>query len=170
MVDIRDHPRRRVVVIANPAAQGEITITVPGQEIWVVESLAFRLVADATVATRVTSLAVDDGGVEFLRSITGFSHTAGLTMEYCAFRGSGTFGSSDGKTVMPWPSGDVGLSPGMRIKTVTSNLQVGDQFSRIRLLVMAYPTGPRVTVTPGVNAVVEPRDGTDQVFPSYTTP
>lgn len=154
----------------NPGVGANLSATVPGHELWVVEAVSFRLVTDATVATRVVTVNVDDGTTPYLFTSTNVAHTASLTFDYSAFMGAGVGGGGGGVVVMPWPDGGLPTSPGSRIRTVVESLQAGDQISRVRLLVLAYPTGPRVNPIPRAVTLIEPLDGLDTGIPSYLTP
>lgn len=170
MVDVRDHIRRRLVKPASPAAGAELSITVPGQETWIVESLAFRLVTDATAATRVVTVNVDDGSDNYLFTGANAAHGASSTFDYCAFRGSSSVHNASGVALIPWPESGLVLPPGHRIQTNTGSIQVGDQFSAILVAAIVLPTGPRVNVVPNVSVLIEPMDGLDQGLPSYISP
>lgn len=127
-----------VVVGSDPAAGVEISVTVPAGEIWLLESLIVTLVTDATVTNRYVSLAFDDGTTEYGRVIVAAAQAESLTMRKSFLRGLGsentgvlTIGS---QASLP----DFALLPGHRIRSITTNLQAGDNFGAPVLYVVKH--------------------------------
>jgi len=119
-----------VVPIATPPAGSEFEIVVPSGERWLVYSLKFTLATDPTVATRYVHIVVDDG----------------VNIAYCGYTGklaenrTYNFGLADcgqgrgGTDYGQYPHPVLVLESGYRMRSVTANLQVGDQFSDIFVL------------------------------------
>lgn len=114
---------------ASPAAGAEISITVPSNAVWNLESLDFTLVADSTVATRGPKLIIDDGtNIFFSFSAAELATvTASGTQEYSIGKQGVSNGSAANALIefYPW----LRLGPGFRIRTVTSSLAAGDQYT-----------------------------------------
>lgn len=170
MVDLRDHIRRRIVRLADPTDNSELTWLVPGTEVWVVDSVLFRLVTDATVATRVVRLTADDQSTTYFRSVAAATQIVSLTRDYTAFRGNAGAAQTDTIVPIAFPDGGLVLQPGHRLRTSTAAITTGDRLSAGAAMVRAFPTGPRVTPLPDIDLVAEPRDGLGSGLPSYLTP
>lgn len=155
MPDLRDAIRRRIVRIADPAAGAEISITVPGGEIWVVESLRLRFVTAALGATETVRVGVTDGSVEYFRTVAATTQAASTTRTYCAFSGSAGAQATTDHIPVPWPTKGLILPSGHVIATSTDGIATGDQYSQIRLAVLGIPTGPRARVEPDVDIIAE---------------
>lgn len=123
----------RSVTGTDPAAGAEISETVPTSTRWRVRALSCQLVTDATAANREVSLVIDDGATTIFTSPAGFTHTASLTRRYSAAPiGAQTAPTqgTDRQIVIP----DLELPAGARIRTVTTNLQAGDNYGAPQLL------------------------------------
>jgi len=111
----------------DPAAGVEISDAVPTNAKWKLRAIKFTLVTDATVITRTVSITLDDGTTVFLTLTSRTGQTATQTIGYNA----NTFGVIPADTatqfffVLPF---DCWLFQTWNIKTVTVNLQAGDNF------------------------------------------
>lgn len=124
----------RSIAGTNPAAAAEITETVPTGARWRVRSASFTLVTDANVANREVTIVLDDGTTILFTSPSGFTHAASLTRRYsAAMIGAQTAPAqaTDRQIVLP----DLWLPGGSRLRTVTTNIQAGDDYSAPQLLV-----------------------------------
>jgi hypothetical protein len=118
----------RVVLGTAPAAGAEISLTVGGARRWLVTSVTFTLTTSAVVANRAVNLTIDDGttmvamldppAVVPASTVARFTYATGLTRA----------ARTDTSHQIPWPA-DLHLTGGWRIRTVTTGLQAGDQFS-----------------------------------------
>jgi hypothetical protein len=120
-----------------PAAGAEISETVPTDAVWRLKTFIFKLTASATVASRVTHFVIDDG-VNVLINITAPSGvTASNNATY--FVGDDTVAAnvSDGFGVVQFPN-NIRLMPGWRIRTLTTALQAGDQYTAPQYSVEEY--------------------------------
>lgn len=144
-------PYHRAISLANPAAGAEFTITGPGKGLWRVISVAFRLVTDATVAARVPILTGDDGTTVWLKTADNTSQAASLTVDYGAFAGAAAGSVAGVYTHFPLGDNGVILYPGWRLRSTTSALQAGDQYSNIGFLVEEFPNGPSMEWLPTVD-------------------
>lgn len=139
-------PYARLVRVANPAAGADITMTAPGDEWWRVLTIAFQVVTDATVANRAVALAADDGTDTFWRVGTPALQTAGQTNLYAASHGYGQAQATGGVNSLPLPGDGLWLQSGWRLRTITDQIQAGDQISAFIALVLAFNTGPGADV------------------------
>lgn len=124
----------RVVRGTNPAAGAEISERVgPGRQ-WLLYAVRFRFVTDATVTTRVPGLQIDDGSDTFLEVPPALGQAATQTIDYTFAAGGASVSEANlrGISVLPFP---LPLLRGYRIRTLTTNLQAGDDFGAPVLLV-----------------------------------
>ena len=126
-----------VVTGSDPAAGAEISVTVPAGEIWRVISARATLVSDATVANRTASLTFDDGTSVYFGSGT-FAQTASQTGVY---NWGNSLGAEDTTVLLALtqtiPQGLL-LTAGSRIRTVTTSIQAGDNWSAPVIYVEKY--------------------------------
>lgn len=118
----------RLIAGANPGAGSELAETVPTGARWRLRAFEFEFRADATVANREVVLVFDDGATIYARHPGGVAQTASQNVRY-------TFGPQGdrvaGAVVLAHavPTTDPTLLAGHRIRTVTSNLQAGDDYT-----------------------------------------
>jgi hypothetical protein len=143
----------RVVQVPTPAVGTDWSVAAPGQGLW--RLLAFRYVftTDANVANRLPSLIVDDGTSALLQVSAPAVQAAGIAQSYSGFPGSGGAALAGAPWLVPCPSDGILLLPGFRLRSSTTAIQVGDQFSAIALYIEELPTGPAVRVTPTVATI-----------------
>lgn len=128
------------ISIPSPAVGSDVlyTFVAPGELI----SLSGQLVTSAVVANRVVTLHIDDGVSNrdvFSIQWSAIAQVASLTTIYTALSNSG-LGSVSQATAGPNPVNVAGvprirMMPGWRIRTVTSGIDVGDQFSNFRMAI-----------------------------------
>lgn len=136
----------RSVAGSTPAAGAEISETVPTGARWELMAFKAQLVTDANVATRVVILRFDDGTTEYFRSDANFAHTAGVTGIYDWGQGLMTpLNGHVGGLLAGLPI-NLRLAGGHRIRTLTSSIQVGDQYSGIQYLVREWRDLPNKAV------------------------
>lgn len=126
----------KVVSGSDPAAGAEVSDTVPAGKAWRVISVLVALVTSATVATRRTHLVIDDGTTTFYRRGSNATQAASLTQNYL-FCGEGPEASARG-TFVADPLPQIDLPAGARIKTVTENIQAGDDYGAPQYYVEEY--------------------------------
>lgn len=115
-----------MVIGADPAAGVEISDAVPAGKQWRLISVLLQLVTNATVANRRPHVIVDDGANVFHRRASNATQAASLTQNYL-FAGEGPEAAVRGTYVAdPLPVQEI--PAGARIKTVTENLQAGDNY------------------------------------------
>lgn len=119
-----------------PAAGTEVSITVPGDSRWTVQLVSLRLVTSAVVANRAIVFRFDDPANRLASVGVVQNQIASQTIDYTVFGGPNgrvsdiANGYQFVSFVLPI------LQPGWRFRTVTSGLDVGDQFSQISITVI----------------------------------
>lgn len=118
----------RVITGTDPAAGVEISETVPTGATWDMVTVTFSLTTDATVASRVISLLMDDGAsqVSWNRAIA--AQPASTTRSYWAGAQLQDDSANSGRIGMGSLNDRV-LSQGWRLLTSGFNLQPGDNYS-----------------------------------------
>ncbi|MBA7609565.1 hypothetical protein ES703_16756 [subsurface metagenome] len=129
------HLHGRIISITgtDPAAQTEISETVPARRRWSIKSIFFHLITDVTVANRHVSLIIDDGTNELWRITCANAHPASCDTTYSFAQIAATEALVDCACFHPLP--DLSLPAGARIRTSTPLLKAGDNFSAPQLLV-----------------------------------
>jgi hypothetical protein len=127
-----------IKLVSNPGAGAEWTTTVPAGKFWRVLSVHYKLVNDATVATRISRLTFDDGtaaGIAY-KGFNDIGQTASVTSDYSWAPGVGMPGVPAASTTCRTEAiPELVLSAGHRVRTITGNIQAADQYSEIVLLV-----------------------------------
>jgi hypothetical protein len=128
----------RSITGATPGAGAEVSETVPTAARWELLALRLRLVTDANVANRTTQLTLDDGANLYFHSTP--NNTAAASATHLIAWGAGMmtpFNAQVAVQLAALPTGNR-LGPGHRIRTVTGNIQVGDQYSLLQYLVREW--------------------------------
>jgi small ligand-binding sensory domain FIST len=124
----------RSITGTDPAAGAEVSETVPTGARWRLHALRVALTTDATVANRETSLTLDDGTTIYAQMPAGEAQTASAAFTYTwavgLIRGAPNQG---GSRLIPIPP--LWLLAGHRIRTLTTNIQAGDNYGAPQLLV-----------------------------------
>lgn len=141
------HPGGRLLVATlgdDPAANTEISVTVPGRAQWRVHAISAVLVTDATVANRRPRFTFSHQGRTYYSVAGQADHTASTTVRYSAAEGiAGDAQVASGRVVLPLPP--LMLLPGSVFETETANLQSGDNWGAPVLYVTEIPErGPAV--------------------------
>jgi hypothetical protein len=125
---------------ANPAAGFDWTITVPTGELWRILAVSCFLQASATVANREAVLNVDEGGAIVTINVpSGTNHIASEGRIYswisgAAYRGAG----ATSPNIVVGIGDSVFVSGGGRIRVITANIQVGDDWGPARAWVEVW--------------------------------
>lgn len=129
----------RMVVVTQPSAGADFTVTVPTKAHWRLISVRAQLATSATAATRIPSFIIDDGAanIPWVVPLAAFP-TASQTHQFL-------INPSAGHLAQTYPSGaiiqslglpeDYHMQAGWRFRTSTSSIQAGDQWSAIVLQV-----------------------------------
>lgn len=127
----------RSITGTDPAANTEISETVPANTRW--RPLLFRamLVTDATVATRDVRLVMDDGTLTLAQVPADQTQAASLTISYTAFAGAPLSTARNTGAVIQMPDG-IMLTGASRLRTQTSSLQATDNWGAPQYLVEEF--------------------------------
>jgi hypothetical protein len=131
----------RSITGTTPAAGAEISETVPTGARWELISIMAQLVTSATVANRISTLLLDDGANVFARSQSRNNATASSTTRPAWMAGVNGQAELDASTIAIGLPIGLRLSSGFRIRTLTINIQVGDQYSAVQYLVREWIEG-----------------------------
>lgn len=143
----------RVISVVQPAVGTEWVQAAPGQGFWRVLGLRFVLITDANVANRAVSLILDDQTDSLIQIPAGAVQINGVTQPYSLFPGSPSAALAGAPWLLPSPTDGLVLMPGFRLRSSTAAIQVGDQYSAIRLYVEELPVGPDRRVIPTVPTI-----------------
>lgn len=132
----------RSIVGATPGAGADVSETVPAGVRWELLSFRLQVLASATVANRFTRITFDDGtATPFAEAAANaVACTASQTCVY-AFGAGQPNVTGQVIYVAGTPVG-MRLSPGFRIKSITTGIQAGDQISGVQYLVKEWRDAP----------------------------
>jgi len=121
------------LLIPNPAAGANWTVTVPPGKAWLVRSIFGVFAASATVIGRrafVVATYPTDPAITVFRVDPGFGQLANQTVFYTYARGIADRQNS-GDLFIQTPFPDVPLIPGSVLQSLVLNIQVGDDWTSI---------------------------------------
>jgi len=122
----------RSIAGTNPAANVEVTETVPTNARWRLRALRVALVTAAAVANRRVHFVVDDGATILYDLAAADLQTAGLTRNYNAVEDGFQRTTQDSEIYVPIPAQAM-LFQGWRVRTLTTLLQAADDFGAPQL-------------------------------------
>lgn len=127
----------RSVAGTDPAAGAEVSETVPTGAYW--DLLGFRatLVTSAVAGARRVHVVIDDGAAILLDLAAADTQAASLTRNYNAGQDGFARAAQDSEIYVPLPAA-IRLAPGFRVRTTTTLLDAGDNYSAPQLLVREY--------------------------------
>jgi len=135
----------KVVTGTNPAANNEVSETVPAGKYWQLISFAVTCVQGAT-QTPNPSFIIDDGtNVQYLAPGFTTAQSISTTVRYMwganykEFDLTGTSPNRYGSKTLP---GVMLLSPGWRVRTSTSGIGANTDYGAPSVIVMEYDTVP----------------------------
>ena len=113
---------------ANPAAGAEVADAVPSHNVWRLIAAELTLVTSATVANRLVNFVVHDGTNELLRIPAPAVQTASTTVTYI-FGDNLPFNNNATALVQTGAiPGNMYLPAIFELRTITTNLQAGDNY------------------------------------------
>lgn len=126
---------RKTVLVSNPAAGADWSVTVPAGEFWHIQSLTATLATSAVVGNRAPRLEISDGVNRIDEIQPSTVQAASIAAQRWGMSpGGATPANSNGANVGGWGGPQPFLlSPGYILSTSTVNLDVGDQWSQIAL-------------------------------------
>lgn len=120
----------------DPAANTEITETIPTGALYRLKTFRFELVADANVANRTVTVVIDDGATTpYYQRSFATAQTAGQTIVYNVIPHPLSADPADSGTHRYLSIPMDRFRQGMRIRTVTTNIQAGDNYGPPRYVV-----------------------------------
>jgi hypothetical protein len=139
--------RLETITGSDPAAGAEVAYTVPAAVTLKLIAVRFSLVTSATAATRTVQLIIDDGTDVLWRRISPATQTASLTRQYLfladlTVEDSAFDANGDVKLFLP----SLPIDSGWRIRTLTSNIQSGDNFGAPMIHAMRLGAGDEIGV------------------------
>jgi len=117
------------VPVANPAAGAPAVLTCGSWGFVDLMSVSFRLVADATVATRTAYVERQTGTSKLGRALSNYAHAAGVTIDY--FFAQSVIRDGPSSTFREELLSRGGMSGGDVLRVGALNLQATDQLSLI---------------------------------------
>ncbi len=121
----------------NPAAGAEVNEAVPANASWLIWSLRVPFQASGAAANRRTHVVIDDGANILADWAAADLVTAGQLRNINASADGFARATQDSEIYVPIPPA-LFLRAGMRIRTVTTALDVGDDYGIPRLLLQEY--------------------------------
>jgi hypothetical protein len=102
---------------------------------------------------------VDDGSTVIWRGTTAVTQAAGTTQIYELLPQAIPTGNVNGVALMALPPEGLLLRRGWRLRTTTTLIDVGDQYSAISLYAQELPDGPTFKVDPTMPSYAAALDG-----------
>ena len=117
---------------ADPAAGANFQVTIPSNEIWILDQISCRLATNATVANHKVVIQYEDGGgIQVEATISSVAQAASLTVDwFYAQLGEKSAALADGRGQGSLPA--FVLQPGSVIFIVIIAIAAGDQITRVR--------------------------------------
>lgn len=130
----------RVVTAASsdPAANTEISYTIPTGQIFELYAANVTLVTDANAANRRVVLTIDNGTTVFVKAPSPQVQAASLTYNYTFAVGAPERATVDGTDMSVKLPGPLFLPGGYRILTVTASRQATDNFGAMTIQGIRY--------------------------------
>jgi hypothetical protein len=125
------------VQVAAPGAGNELVLTVPANAVYNVKAAMIPLVTSSAVANRNVEIVEDDGTNIFFKSPANTVQTASLNWRYNVEQDTQRQGNNNGDLGLSIPL-ENRLLPGYRLRTITSNMDVGDAYSACWFLVQEW--------------------------------
>lgn len=133
----RYRPIVATLATADPAANTEISQTVPSNQFWQLIGARVSLVTDATVSNRTVQLTLDDGTTVWNLYPSPSTQAASLTYNYNFAVGAQNTTVLNNNVVVSLGSQLI-LPAGYRIRTLTNNLQATDNYGVMTLMLIKY--------------------------------
>lgn len=154
-MDERWRPVEKTRLVTAPLVATGFTIKPDTASGWLIRTLRFRFVSDATAGNRALIFAVTDGNQEYWRSSAGDVQAASLTRVYGAHpdsHGALTVGTFIG---VRWPADGLWVPKGSQLDVTIEGVQAGDQIDLIGASLFEFPVGPAFYMWPAVSTFTE---------------
>jgi hypothetical protein len=132
--------RLRSIAGTDPAANVEISETVPAGVRWRILSFWFAFTTSVTVANRTPRIVIDDGATEYFRAGSGILQTASTTAVYEASAAPPIGAAGGGPNMIGLPYNIV-LPAGHRIRTSTVSMDATDNYAAPQYVVEEWLEG-----------------------------
>lgn len=144
-------------VPAPPAGQ-EWVLKPTGRGGILVRNLTFRFTASAAVANRLpTIVATGSDGVFWREEAPAVVAAAGI-VRYQAYDGDIPHVGGGGLVTLGWPAGGLWLPQGFTLGSLTTLLDVADQYDQVNAYIQELPSGPWFGAWPTAVMYAEPTD------------
>lgn len=158
----------RIVTVPSPAAGAEWSTKPPAGSVWLIQTLTARLTTSAVVANRMPRVLYSDSDAEFYRLPQSQVVVASTVLVLELARGLTTsFGQIDVQTWSYAPLLPLPLLGSWQIGSTTTLIDVGDQWSAIRLYVLEIEETPYLVEL--ARDVARLRSGRDDAVPQLAT-
>lgn len=137
--------------VASPPVGTDFSITVNDGGVWRVRSIIATLVTSAVVANRAPLLTVDDQTTTSAVYAPGVVQAAGATVRYAWLLNYPQQMAAALAGVLNIPIVEHVLHQGWRVRPVTSNIDVGDQWSNVSITIERMLTPPHTITSEAVN-------------------
>ncbi len=127
-------PTAQPIVVPNPAAGADWVQTVPAGQRWRVMTGNFTLTTSAVVANRFPAIIFDDGVNQFYATAWD-NAIAANTAPRISLGPQRYVALNDGNSQSMAYIGNLVIPAGARVRSVTTSMQAGDQWSAITLLI-----------------------------------
>lgn len=124
----------RSITGTTPGAGLEISEGVPNSVLWRLMAFRFQIQTQALAGNRNVVLLIDDGSNELIR-IAENVNVAPSQIATFHYYSNPFVGSDFGTNYYMWLDSAVLIGPAFRIRTLTNNIQVTDQYSAVQYLV-----------------------------------
>lgn len=145
----RSEPRPRRIIIDNPAAGADWSITPTHGGLWLVRSVVATLATSAVAGNRTPRLRASDGTNVWFITIPGGVQAPSTTVDYGAFPGSPASSPGGLTALYAWPTDGLRLPVGHSLASSTVTIDAGDQWSAIAIEVLEFPSVGPAHPTPG---------------------
>lgn len=134
---------------ANPGAGVNLSITIPINRLWRINTIQFTFSTNATVIGRIVKLEIDNGTTTFCGTVAEIAQGQDTIQQYRFMIGWPGLGTSLSNAVV-WPV-ELGttndflpslyLPAGYRVRTVITNLQATDSITNPKIYAQSWRTG-----------------------------
>lgn len=122
------------IPVTSPSAGGDISGSIPSNEMWEIMGVAFKLTTDGTAADRTVAFRFFSNRNYQVKRVATVTQQASETIRY-SFVPGGTSGVllADNSTEVAIPAG-IFIPSGGNFSSVTTNIQAGDQYDLIFIM------------------------------------
>lgn len=147
---------REQIAVPNPLVGAEMAVTPNRSGAWRLLNLVFTFTASAVVAVRQVQLRLGDGSRTYWFGVTATTQAATVAATYQATPQAVPAAAVGGIVQLALPPEGLWIPRGWTLSTVTTLIDVGDQYSGIALLVEEFPDGPDFVASPTLPTLYTP--------------